>query len=147
MASPAPIRWENLEDRADRCPQCLHWWVSHGVPGEDGYACSMPTSSMDERERGIYEVCGCTLAEGNTVTPRQVRIWTDGTSWPLAPWERDDCSHRRRGPIEEDGSQQCLDCGVDDENIRGAAARGNLPRVVPRLSNHRRQPRTGGPGP
>jgi hypothetical protein len=30
------VRWEDLEDRADRCPRCLHWWVSHGVLGEDG---------------------------------------------------------------------------------------------------------------
>src|SRR5438132_1647268 len=32
IASPtlyAP-RWEDLDDRANRCPQCLHWWVSHG---------------------------------------------------------------------------------------------------------------------
>ena len=35
---------------------------------------------MDERERGIYETCDCTVDEGNTVTPRQVRIWHDGTS-------------------------------------------------------------------
>jgi hypothetical protein len=71
---PAPVRWEDLDDRADRCPRCLHWWVSHGVPTEDGYGCGIPTSSMDERERGIYEVCGCTFATGNPVTPRQVRI-------------------------------------------------------------------------
>ncbi len=32
--------------------------------------------------------CGCTFAEGNTVTPRQVRIWHDGTSDPTAPWAR-----------------------------------------------------------
>ena len=110
---PAPtVRWEDLEDRAARCPRCLHWWVSHGVPTEDDYGCSMPTSSMAERERGIFEVCGCTFAESNPVTPRQVRIWTDGTSWPLAPWQRTDCTHARRGPMWEDGSQQCLDCGV-----------------------------------
>src|SRR5947209_19306678 len=101
------VRWEDLEDRDHRCPQCLHWWVSHGVPTEDDYACSMPASSMDERERGVYKVCGCTFAESNPVTPRQVRIWTDGTSW-----ERADCSHSRRGPIRPDDSQQCLDCGV-----------------------------------
>jgi hypothetical protein len=110
--SPPEVRWEDLEGRADRCPRCLHWWVSHGVPTEDGYGCSMPTSSMDERERGIYEVCGCEFTEGNTVTPRQVRIWTDGTSWPLAPEDRANCGHYRRGPIREDDSQQCLDCGV-----------------------------------
>lgn len=106
------VRWEDIEDRERRCPRCLHWWVSHGVPDEPDYGCSMPTSSMDERERGIYEVCGCAFAEGNTVTPRQVRSWHDGTSWPLAPWQRADCGHRRRGPIREDNSQQCLDCGV-----------------------------------
>jgi hypothetical protein len=83
------VRWENLEDREYRCPRCLHWWVSHGVPDEDGYGCSIPTSSMAERERGVYEVCGCIFAEGNTVTPRQVRIWSDGTSDPAPPWERD----------------------------------------------------------
>jgi hypothetical protein len=44
-----PVRWENLEDREARCPHCLHWWVSHGVPTEDGYGCSIPTSSMAER--------------------------------------------------------------------------------------------------
>jgi hypothetical protein len=67
---------------------------------------------MDERERGVYEVCGCTFAEGNTVTPRQVRSWQDGTSWPLAPEDRADCEHRRRGLIRSDDSQQCLDCGA-----------------------------------
>jgi len=36
--------------------------------------CGMPVSSMDERVRGIFETCDCTFAEGNTVTPRQVRI-------------------------------------------------------------------------
>jgi len=51
-------KWEDLEDRADRCSKCLHWWVSHGAePDLEG--CGMPTSSMDERERGIYETCGC----------------------------------------------------------------------------------------
>jgi len=95
-----------------RCPKCGHYWVSHGVPTEDDYGCLMPTSSMDERKRGIFEVCGCTFAEGNPVMPRQVRIWTDGTSWPVAPWDRADCGHRRRGPVRPDDSQQCLDCGV-----------------------------------
>jgi hypothetical protein len=28
---------------------------------------------MAEHERGIYEVCGCSFAEGNTLTARQVR--------------------------------------------------------------------------
>jgi hypothetical protein len=32
-----PQRWQDLEDRADRCPRCLYWWVSHGVPTEDGF--------------------------------------------------------------------------------------------------------------
>jgi hypothetical protein len=41
-------RWEDLPDRADRCPQCLHWWVSHGsVADSDG--CGMIESSMAER--------------------------------------------------------------------------------------------------
>lgn len=78
--TPAPaagglsMRWEELDDREARCPKCLHWWVSHGVPTEEDYGCSTPTSSMDERARGEFEVCGCTFAEGNTVTPRQVHI-------------------------------------------------------------------------
>lgn len=76
MTTPQ-VRWEDLEDRADRCPQCLHWWVSHGVPGEDGYGCGIPASSMAERERGEYEECGCIFADGNTVTPRQVRSTDD----------------------------------------------------------------------
>jgi len=94
------VRWEDLEDRADRCPQCLHWWVSHGVSGEDGYSCSMIESSMAERtamaerdrefqRQGVppemagpqayrdLRYCGCTFAEGNTVTPRQVRSTDD----------------------------------------------------------------------
>ena len=51
------VRWEDLEDREDRCPACLHWWSSHGAePDPDG--CGMPTSTMDERERGIFEICG-----------------------------------------------------------------------------------------
>jgi hypothetical protein len=67
----------------------VHWWVSHGVPGEDGYGCRVPTSSMAERfKSGIYEVCDCTFAEGNPVTPRQVRIWSDDTSLPVPPWAR-----------------------------------------------------------
>jgi hypothetical protein len=44
------------------------------VPGGGGYGCGIPTSSIDERERGIYEVRGCTFGEGNPVTPSQVRI-------------------------------------------------------------------------
>jgi hypothetical protein len=105
------------------------------VPGEDDYGCALITSSMAERiamadqdralqRQGVprgeagarafadLQYCGCTFAEGNPVTPRQVRIWTDGTSWPLAPEDRADCSHQRRGLIREDDSQQCLDCGV-----------------------------------
>ncbi len=51
-------RWEDLEDRGERCSQCLHWWVSHGSePDPEG--CGMPASSMDERERGEFKVCGC----------------------------------------------------------------------------------------
>jgi hypothetical protein len=128
-------RWEDLEDRADRCPKCLHWFVSHGVPGEDGYECSVIESGMAERaamaerdrelqRQGVppeaaglqayreLRYCGCTFADGNGVTPRQVRIWSDGTSWPLAPWQRADCGHTRRGPIGVDNSQHCLDCGL-----------------------------------
>jgi hypothetical protein len=95
------VRWEDLEDRAARCPRCLHWWVSHGVPGEDGYGCGMIESSMAERtamaerdrefqRQGVppeaagpqayrdLRYCGCTFAEGNTVTPRQVRSTDNG---------------------------------------------------------------------
>jgi hypothetical protein len=64
-ATPAPptwtppvVSWEDLEDRQYRCPACLHWWSSHGAePDPEG--CGMPTSTMDERERGIFETCGC----------------------------------------------------------------------------------------
>jgi hypothetical protein len=45
---PAPVHWEDLDDREDRCRQCLHWWVSHGsVADEDG--CMVLLSSMAER--------------------------------------------------------------------------------------------------
>jgi hypothetical protein len=88
IEQPPRPRWEDLDDREARCPRCLHWWVSHGVPGEDGYACSISTSSMDDRVRGIFKTCACTFAEGNTVTPRQVRSWSDGTSFPTPPWAR-----------------------------------------------------------
>jgi hypothetical protein len=130
-----PSHWVDLEDRDARCPRCLHWWVSHGVPDEPGYGCTMIESSMAERQamadrdrelqrQGVPPVaadpqtyrdlrhCDCSFAEGNTVTPRQVRIWSVGTSWLRAAWERADCGHHRRGPIREDNSQQCLDCGV-----------------------------------
>ena len=73
-ATAPPVGWEAREAR---CPRCLHWWASHGVPGEDGYACGIATVSTDKREHGIFEVCGCTFAQGNTITPRQVRIWHD----------------------------------------------------------------------
>jgi hypothetical protein len=103
------VRWEDLEDRADRCPHCLHWWVNHGVRGEDYRGCTMRANSIAEQPIAF---CGCTFADGSTVTPRQVRIWQDGTSWPPAPEARADCGHYRRGPIREDNSQQCLGCGV-----------------------------------
>ena len=122
-------RWEDLEDREYRCPTCLHEWVSLGVPTEDDYGCSVIESSATERlemsqhaheleHQGVapevagpqayreLRYCGCAFAEGNTVTPRQVRIWHNGTWWPLAPWERADCEHQRRD------AQQCLGCGV-----------------------------------
>ena len=83
VVRPAPVRWEDLEDRADRCPRCLHWWVSHGVPTEPGYGCGIQRSSMDECDRGVYETCDCTFDEGNTATPRQVRIWHDDSSDPI----------------------------------------------------------------
>ena len=95
MVETQAPRWEDLEDREYRCPMCLHWWVSHGVPTEDDYECSVIESSATERfemsqrarelERqgvalelagprayGDLRFCGCTFAEGNTVTPRQV---------------------------------------------------------------------------
>jgi hypothetical protein len=100
------ILWE---DR--RCPQCLHWWVCHGEPGERGYGCTVIESSMAERaamanldresqHRGVppevarrrayrdLRTCDCAFAEGNTVTPRQVQISSDGTSDPTPPWQR-----------------------------------------------------------
>jgi hypothetical protein len=75
------------------------------VPTEDGYCCGVILSSaterweMSKRHRELHRqgvapevagpqasrelrYCGCTFAEGNTVTPRQVRIWSDGTSDP-----------------------------------------------------------------
>ena len=100
-----------LEGREYRCARCLHLWISHGVPTETDYGCGIAVSSMAERERGLVELCGCTVAEGNPVTPRQVRRWHAGTSWPLPPWDRADCGHQHRGPIRENDSQQCLDCG------------------------------------
>jgi hypothetical protein len=68
------VRWEDLDDRESRCPRCLHWWVSPRVPGEDGDGCGIPASSMDERERGIFEMCACTFAESNPVKPSWVRM-------------------------------------------------------------------------
>jgi hypothetical protein len=73
------------------------------VPGEAGYRCTIRANSVAEQP---IVFCGCTFVEGNPVTPRQVRIWHDGTSWPLAPWDRTDWGHVRHD------SQQCLDCGV-----------------------------------
>jgi hypothetical protein len=81
------------------------------VPTEDGYGCSMITSSATERWEmrrhalalqllGVppevagpqayreLRYCGCAFATGNPVTPRQVRIWHDGTSDPTPPWMR-----------------------------------------------------------
>ncbi len=41
-------KWEDLPDRADRCPRCLHWWVTHGSEADpDG--CMSMESSMAER--------------------------------------------------------------------------------------------------
>jgi len=51
IASPPvlySLSWEDLPDRADRCPQCLHWWVSHGAEA-DSDGCMMLLSSMAER--------------------------------------------------------------------------------------------------
>jgi hypothetical protein len=72
-----PPRWEDVADGEYLCPNCLHWWVLHGVPGEWGYGCDVPTSSPAERERGIYQTCDCTLAEGNPAKPRWPRIERD----------------------------------------------------------------------
>jgi hypothetical protein len=100
------IRWED-----HRCPQCLHWWVTHGVPGERGYGCTVIESSMAERQamsdidrqlqhqgvspeearrRAYRELryCDCMFAEGNTLTPQQVHIWSDVPSDPTPPWQR-----------------------------------------------------------
>jgi hypothetical protein len=78
IGQPPSPRWA---DREYRCPRCLHWWVFHGVPTEDDYGCSVPTSSMLERERGIYETCDCTFAENNPVTPSSVRIGAQSQWW------------------------------------------------------------------
>jgi hypothetical protein len=91
---PAPARWEDIDDRESRCPKCLHWWVSHGVPTEDGYGCGIPVGSFDARDTSVYEVCGCTFADGDPVTPRQVRIWHHGTSGPTPPWDRATYTHQ-----------------------------------------------------
>jgi hypothetical protein len=64
-----------------RYPRCLHWWVFRGVPTEDDYGCSVPTSSMAGRERGIYETCDCTFAENNAVKPSWVRIGAQSQWW------------------------------------------------------------------
>jgi hypothetical protein len=81
------------------------------VPTEDNYRCLQIESSMTERaamaeqdrqlqRHGVlpevsgprayrdFRTCDCTFAEGNPVTPRQVRIWHDGTSDPTPPWDR-----------------------------------------------------------
>src|SRR5260370_9284661 len=41
-------RWEDLPDREDRCPKCLHWWVTHGSE-PDPAGCGSMESSMAER--------------------------------------------------------------------------------------------------
>jgi hypothetical protein len=55
-----PAKWGTKRQNAQAPPLLAHWWTTHGVPSEPDYGCLMPTSSMDERERGIFEVCGCT---------------------------------------------------------------------------------------
>ena len=41
-------KWEDLDDREDRCPKCMHWWVSHGSePDPDG--CMVFLTGMAER--------------------------------------------------------------------------------------------------
>ncbi len=42
-------RWEDLDDREDRCPRCLHWWVTHGAE-PDAEGCLSIESSMTERQ-------------------------------------------------------------------------------------------------
>ena len=49
MVETRSPRWEDLEDREYRCPRCLHWWVSHGVPTDDDYGCTVIESSASER--------------------------------------------------------------------------------------------------
>jgi hypothetical protein len=45
-------KWEDLPDREDRCPRCMHWWVSHGSePDPDG--CGMIMSGMAEEDRRL----------------------------------------------------------------------------------------------
>jgi hypothetical protein len=48
----------------------------------------VPPTVAGPRAYAEPRYCGCTFAEGNTVTPRQVRIWQDGSSDPLPPWAR-----------------------------------------------------------
>ncbi len=47
-----------MSDDENRCPACRHWWMSHGSePDTEG--CGIPTSSLAERERDQFQVCGC----------------------------------------------------------------------------------------
>jgi len=101
-AEPASAnRPESAEPDNTRCPKCGHWFVTHGVPTEDDYACTAIMSTATERwemskrdaelrrqgvppevagPRGYRDLrfCDCTFAEGNPVVARQVRSWHDG---------------------------------------------------------------------
>jgi hypothetical protein len=48
----------------------------------------VPRGEAGRRAYAGMRYCGCTFAEGNTVTPHQVRIWSDGTSLVTPPWGR-----------------------------------------------------------
>jgi hypothetical protein len=71
---PIPVPWQDLPDREHRCPRCLHLWVNHGVPGNEGYRCKEAINSRAELERGIVKTCECTYTDGNPVTPEWVSI-------------------------------------------------------------------------
>ena len=57
----SPEELDRLRQLAKRAADDQQWAASLEDPGDRG-------------DRGIYEVCGSAFAEGNTVTPRQVRI-------------------------------------------------------------------------
>jgi hypothetical protein len=66
IVQPPRVRWEDLTDHNDRCPRCLHWWVTHGAEASDE-GCLSIESSMAERtamsaanDFSTLRYCGCT---------------------------------------------------------------------------------------